>query len=161
MKSIYLTKGGETINGSVTQYDPLRARFTISKTATVGLYDLSIDETSPAQTRSLANAFRIVENTAGISAQSSAFGSVIRSLSISPSPASNTIDIRFELAKHADVQLRLFDVDGREVANMLTGESEAGLHGFKWNVQDLPSGVYHYMLTGGSESLSGKLVIQH
>ncbi len=64
-----------------------------------------------------------------------------------PNPSSGAVRIAFSLARPAAVDLRVFSVDGREVANLTRGVWSAGSHEVAWSGRDsrgafTASGVY-------------------
>lgn len=52
------------------------------------------------------------------------------------------MDVRFELASSASVALRVFDVRGRQVANVTNGSYGAGSHQLQWAPDGLAAGTY-------------------
>jgi hypothetical protein len=76
-----------------------------------------------------------------------------------PNPFNPTTEIAFELPFAESVSLRVFDVQGRQVATLVHGRVEAGHHRLHFNGSDLPSGVYIYQLQSAGTSLSGKIVL--
>jgi hypothetical protein len=44
------------------------------------------------------------------------------------------------------VRLRIFDLLGREVAEMEHDERSAGVHGVRWDAHSLSGGIYFYKL---------------
>ncbi|GJQ63173.1 MAG: hypothetical protein SCALA702_22260 [Melioribacteraceae bacterium] len=69
-----------------------------------------------------------------------------------PNPFNPVTTIRFTLPQSANISLKLYDVLGREVKTILSGELSAGLHQTELNASTLSSGVYFYRL----ESNDGK-----
>jgi hypothetical protein len=59
-----------------------------------------------------------------------------------PNPFNPTTEIRFDLPDAGNVSLVVYDVLGREVANLATGFREAGYHSATWNASGQASGVY-------------------
>ena len=64
-----------------------------------------------------------------------------------PNPSSGPVRIAFSMARPAAVDLRVFSVDGREVANLARGVWSAGSHEVAWSGRDsrgtaAASGVY-------------------
>lgn len=55
--------------------------------------------------------------------------------------------------------LKVFDVLGREVANLADGVYEAGKYEVNFDAGNLPSGVYFYNLTTSSNSISKKMLL--
>ncbi len=54
--------------------------------------------------------------------------------------------IRFQVAVESDVTLKMFNVLGQEVANVLNSKIEAGFHEVLFDASGLNSGVYFYQL---------------
>jgi hypothetical protein len=59
-----------------------------------------------------------------------------------PNPFNPSTQIRYELLVAGNVSLVVYDVLGREVANLTNGYREAGYHSATWNATDQASGVY-------------------
>ncbi len=66
-----------------------------------------------------------------------------------PNPFNPTTTISFALPQEGQVSLRVFDMNGREVANLVDGVMTAGSHSVEFNAQNLPSGQYIYQLSSG------------
>ena len=74
-----------------------------------------------------------------------------------PNPFNPTTAIRYHIAGTAGqgsgagrVKLAIYDVLGREVALLVDGVQEAGLHELFWDARNVASGVYYYRLTAGA-----------
>jgi len=63
-----------------------------------------------------------------------------------PNPFNPTTSISFNLPKQSHVELRMFDVIGREVAVLVNGYLPAGRYTKTWNASSFTSGVYFYRL---------------
>jgi hypothetical protein len=59
-----------------------------------------------------------------------------------PNPFNPSTEIRFDLPDAGNVSLVVYDVLGREVAELANGYSQAGYHSRTWNATDQASGVY-------------------
>jgi glycosidase len=57
------------------------------------------------------------------------------------------------------VSLKVFDMLGREVANVLSRQLQPGTYTVSWDAGSLSSGVYFYRLTTSSGSLSKKMML--
>jgi len=76
-----------------------------------------------------------------------------------PNPFNPATTISFDLPLSSFVLLKVFDVLGREVSTLVSGELPAGTHSLLWNATDLPSGVYFSRLQAESFIGTKKLVL--
>jgi hypothetical protein len=76
-----------------------------------------------------------------------------------PNPFNPTTTIRFSLPQREHVTLKVFDVNGREVATLVKGEMAAGNHAVTFAPRDLAGGLYFYQLTAGKFSQTRKAVL--
>jgi hypothetical protein len=81
-----------------------------------------------------------------------------------PNPFNPTTTIRFYIPKEGNVELKIFDLLGREVRTMTEGFLRSGIHSFVWNGKNdngfqVSSGVYIYRLKSGSYMQSKKMVL--
>ena len=76
-----------------------------------------------------------------------------------PNPFNPSTVIRYQLPVSSEVSLKVFDVLGREVANLIDGRMEAGYHQVTFNARDLASGMYIYQLRTGSKVITKKLTL--
>jgi endonuclease I len=82
-----------------------------------------------------------------------------------PNPFRPTTTIRFELPQRAPVSLRIYDVTGRLVRNLVAGGTlEAGRHEAAWNGQSesgqrVSAGLYFYRLQAGAFSETRRMVL--
>jgi len=70
-----------------------------------------------------------------------------------PNPFNRTAVIRCEVPVSSVVNLKVFDVHGREVAILVRGQVQAGRHRVWFDASGLSSGVYFYTLSAGSMTL--------
>jgi hypothetical protein len=77
----------------------------------------------------------------------------------SPNPFNPVTSIRFTLESSGRVDLRAYDIAGREVAVIASGRMAAGPHEVAWNASGLASGVYFYVLRAGDSRISRKAVL--
>ncbi len=76
-----------------------------------------------------------------------------------PNPFNPSTSIRFELPQSGNVELLVFDILGRQVANLVDDRMEAGYHIVQFNAANLASGVYLYQLRAGNSILTKKLTL--
>ncbi len=76
-----------------------------------------------------------------------------------PNPFNPTTTISFALPSRSFVSLKVFDILGREVSTIVSGELQAGSYTRQWNASAFASGVYFYRLQAGSFVQTRKLVL--
>jgi len=77
-----------------------------------------------------------------------------------PNPFNPMTTIEFTLAEDSKVSLKVFDMLGREVTTLMSGELKAGvLHQQTFDVSKLSSGMYIYRLQTGNMSLVKKMMV--
>ena len=77
----------------------------------------------------------------------------------SPNPFNSSTDIRFSLPSASLVNLKLFDLAGREVSTLIEGNLSPGLHLFHLFASDLPAGLYFLRLDAGENAQTRKIVV--
>ena len=82
-----------------------------------------------------------------------------------PNPFNPSTTIKYTVpglgVKPVDVQLKVYDVLGNEVATLVNGEQYPGEYQVKFNAQTLASGVYFYrILAGGYVSIKKMLLLK-
>jgi len=81
-----------------------------------------------------------------------------------PNPFNPRTTIAFDVPERCSVMLRVYGVDGREVATLLDEPRDAGAHKVLWDGTDdrgadAASGVYFYVLEAGGLRLTQKMVL--
>ncbi len=81
-----------------------------------------------------------------------------------PNPFNPTTDIRFRIADFEFVELKIFDINGREVRTLLAENKAAGLYTVTWDGVDqfgnsVSSGVYLYRIETGGLSTTKKMIL--
>ena len=69
-----------------------------------------------------------------------------------PNPFNPSTKINFDIPKSGFVTLKVYDVTGRMVANLVSQNIAAGKFEYEWNANNMPSGVYFYTLKAGDPS---------
>ena len=76
-----------------------------------------------------------------------------------PNPFNALTTISYRLQSQANVTLKIFDINGRQVAELTDELMDAGSHSVIWEGKDAPSGVYICRLDTGNEVDSRKLMV--
>ncbi len=64
-----------------------------------------------------------------------------------PNPFNPSTNIKFSVPKESNVQLRIYDISGREILTLVNEKLKAGNYSLKWNASSYSSGVYFYRIT--------------
>jgi hypothetical protein len=81
-----------------------------------------------------------------------------------PNPFNPTTNIRFSLPETNDVTLEVYDLTGRLVRTLVSGQVEAGVHTMTWDGKDasgvqVASGVYLYRIQAGAFNQTNKMTL--
>jgi hypothetical protein len=76
-----------------------------------------------------------------------------------PNPFNPTTTISYSIKSAGDVTLKVYDMLGTEVANLVNERQEAGNYSVEYNASDLPSGIYVYRLASGNFMATKKLIL--
>ncbi|MGE5353887.1 MAG: YCF48-related protein [Syntrophothermus sp.] len=76
-----------------------------------------------------------------------------------PNPFNPSTTISYAIPKQSLVDLKIYDILGREVITLVNKEQPAGAYKVEFNASHLPSGVYIYSIKAGEFSASRKLML--
>lgn len=82
-----------------------------------------------------------------------------------PNPSNPTTDIRFRLAAEAPVTIEIYDLAGRRIRSLCTGERmTAGQRSVRWDGRNdagspVASGIYLYRVRAGGETTSDRVTL--
>ena len=76
-----------------------------------------------------------------------------------PNPFNPSTKISYSLAERSNVSLKVYDVLGNEVANLVNGTQEAGSHSLTFDGANLASGLYIYKIQAGQFTQSKKMML--
>ena len=76
-----------------------------------------------------------------------------------PNPFNPTTNLQFTIGNSQFVELRVFDLLGREVTTLVNEARPAGSYSVKWDATNLPSGTYIYRLKAGSFTETKKMIL--
>jgi hypothetical protein len=76
-----------------------------------------------------------------------------------PNPFNPTSQISFSIPEAAFVQLKVYDMFGREITTLVTDFLPEGIYNYEFNGKNLASGVYFYTLKAGNYTESKKMIL--
>jgi hypothetical protein len=76
-----------------------------------------------------------------------------------PNPFNPSTTIRYALAQGGHVSLKIFNLNGQEIATLVDGKQNAGEHLIHWHADSLPSGIYFYRLQAGEKLETRKMIL--
>lgn len=76
-----------------------------------------------------------------------------------PNPFNPTTNIKYQIAEHGFVSLKIYDVLGNEIASLVNKENPAGIYEVEWNASGFSSGIYFYQLKTGNFVETRKMVL--
>jgi hypothetical protein len=76
-----------------------------------------------------------------------------------PNPFNPSTTLQFSVPKSGFYSLKVFNMLGQQVADLIDREISAGSYTVKFNAESLPSGVYFYSLRGNDVTLSKKMAV--
>src|SRR5690606_18931616 len=76
-----------------------------------------------------------------------------------PNPFNPKTKIKYSIASSDNVQIKLYDIMGREIETLLNEYKQAGNYEIEFNATNLPSGVYFYRMTSGIYSETKKMLL--
>jgi len=76
-----------------------------------------------------------------------------------PNPFNPTTQINYSVKEAGLVTLKVYDILGKEIANLVNENKEAGNYSVNFDASQLPSGVYIYNMQSGSFVSSKKMIL--
>ena len=76
-----------------------------------------------------------------------------------PNPFNPTTSISYQIKERGLVQLRVYNILGKEVVTLVKEEQTQGYYSAKFNGSNLPSGVYFYQLKAGEFIQTKKMIL--
>jgi hypothetical protein len=74
-----------------------------------------------------------------------------------PNPFNPKTVIRYSISENRYINLKVFNVIGKEVSVLINENQNAGSYEVVWNAVDFPSGIYFYRLTAGEFTETKKM----
>jgi len=76
-----------------------------------------------------------------------------------PNPFNPSTVLSYQLQVESYTTLTVFDIQGREVAELVNGHHEIGVHEVTFDGSGLSSGIYIYRLAADDQTVTGKMVL--
>jgi hypothetical protein len=76
-----------------------------------------------------------------------------------PNPFNPSTTIEFSLPKSEFVELKIYNILGKEVSILVSKKLNQGNHSYKFDEQNLASGVYYYQLVAGEYREVKKMIL--
>lgn len=90
--------------------------------------------------------------------QSSDNGTIFKLYQNYPNPFNSQTTIRYSISNDSQIQLKIFDAIGQEVAILFDKKQAAGNYEVLFDANELNRGVYYYRLQAGNKTVTGKMV---
>ncbi|MEO8514749.1 MAG: T9SS type A sorting domain-containing protein [Ignavibacteria bacterium] len=144
----FVNNNSETPLDSLTTYpDSLRLKVKTSGNVTNGTYTVAIYGAGPNGTPvHQRNITLLINNVIGISVLGNEVPSSFYLYQNFPNPFNPNTNIRFDISKAGPVKLRIFDVTGKEVSELINSQYAPGKYNYDFSAGNLASGIYFYKL---------------
>ena len=76
-----------------------------------------------------------------------------------PNPFNPVATISFTIPNSGQVNIKIFDITGRELTVLINERMHAGINAVKWDASDYPSGVYLVRMESGNFTKTQKLIL--
>ena len=140
--------------------------------ASTGSYNWIVDSPDPStdcllriSNRDYNNIFDVsdsvftIANPSGIQTEYSGLPTEYDLMQNYPNPFNSVSTIYYALPSESFVVIKIFDVLGNEIVILESELKQAGYHNIKFDVLNLPSGIYFYRLKAGDFIQAKKMVL--
>jgi hypothetical protein len=76
-----------------------------------------------------------------------------------PNPFNPTTTIQYALPKSSNVEIKVYDLVGREVTTLINEFKQAGNYSVEFNANNFASGVYFYRIKAGDFTDTKKMLL--
>jgi hypothetical protein len=76
-----------------------------------------------------------------------------------PNPFNSITTVRYSLPEVSNVKLSVYDLAGREIATLASGNAQAGVHNAVLNAEGVGSGLYFVWLEAGAKTMTQKVLL--
>jgi glucose/arabinose dehydrogenase len=142
-------------NGAVTELNQYILAF--GQDSEGELYILTTENTGPEG--NTGKVYKLIESTATDAAEDMNIPAEYKLYKNYPNPFNPSTRIKFSIPESNLVQIKVYDMLGRETAIVINREFQAGIHEVDFTAEGLSSGLYIYKLQAGSFSESHKMML--
>lgn len=114
---------------------------------------------NPPGTTAPASAFQYVVGTTSITETGSDVPKEFKLYINYPNPFNPTTEIKFDIPKTAFVSLKVFDINGRIIKELVNQNLIAGSYRATFNAAGLSSGIYFYQIIAGDFKAQNKMLL--
>ena len=76
-----------------------------------------------------------------------------------PNPFNPTTNIKFDVPKSSIVKIKVYDVTGKKISELVNQEMAPGVYNIDWNGTGYASGIYFYKITAGDFTKVMKMLL--
>ncbi len=76
-----------------------------------------------------------------------------------PNPFNPTTNIKFDIPASSFTSLKVYDINGREIADLVSQNLQAGRYEYSFNAAALSSGIYYFKLNSGEFNQIRKMIL--
>ncbi len=88
-----------------------------------------------------------------------AISKTLEYVNIFPNPVHNTANVSYELAKNADVELKIYNIQGKLVKSLIFSEQQAGKRKYSFNTNDFNAGTYIINVIAGNKKAAARFIV--
>jgi len=114
---------------------------------------------NPPGSTAPSTSFQYIVGTTSITTISTDVPKEFRLFNNYPNPFNPTTDIKYDLPKSGVVSLKVYDINGRLVKELVNQMQIAGSYRARFEAANLSSGIYFYQLTAGEFKAQNKMLL--
>jgi len=76
----------------------------------------------------------------------------IELLNCYPNPFNSSTTLRYYLSGEAEINVQIFDINGRLVSDLFNSRMNGGFHTVSWDAKDMSNGIYFVNITSNDQS---------
>lgn len=80
-------------------------------------------------------------------------------LTVSPNPVTDLASLNYSLDQASDVELSIYDLNGKKLEVLAKQKQEAGNYSFNWDASPMANGIYYARLVKGNNAETVKIVV--